>query len=60
MKITIKSVYDIETGQLISWDGYDYEGPVELACSSGGDVAAQDKAVAGCKYGCEHNLFAGR
>ena len=45
MKITIKSVYDIETGQLISWDGYDYEGPVELACSSGGDVAAQDKTL---------------
>ena len=44
MKITIKSVYDIETGQLISWDGYDYDGPVALACS-GGKVQANDQAL---------------
>jgi hypothetical protein len=45
MRITTKAVYDIETGQLISWVGYDYDGPLALACSSGGQVAVNDAAL---------------
>jgi hypothetical protein len=45
MRITTKAVYDIETGQLIFWAGYDYDGPIALACSSGGKVATDDQAL---------------
>ena len=31
MRITTYVVYDIETWQLIDWDGYEYVGPVALA-----------------------------
>ena len=39
MRITTYVVYDIETWQLIDWDGYEYVGPVALACSSGDSTA---------------------
>jgi hypothetical protein len=45
MRITTKAVYNIETGQLISWIGYEYFGPVDLACSSGGEVGQTDEAL---------------
>lgn len=45
MWITIKAVYDIETLQLIESTGYEYTGPVDLACSSGGQVAQTDEAL---------------
>lgn len=43
MRITTKAVYNIETGQLIEWVGYEYSGPMVLACSSGGQIAQSDK-----------------
>jgi hypothetical protein len=45
MRITTKAVYDIETGRLIFWSGYEYTGLVALACSSGGQVATNDQAL---------------
>jgi hypothetical protein len=30
MRITTKAVYDVETGALLEWSGYEYDGPVEL------------------------------
>ena len=40
MKITTKAVYDVETWHLVEWTGYEYSGPVTLACSSGDNTAA--------------------
>lgn len=40
MRITTKAVYDLETLRLIAWDGYEYDGPVALACSSGDQTAS--------------------
>ena len=44
MRVTTKAVFDIESGDLLDWEGYDYEGPVELA--GGGPSAAQKAAQA--------------
>src|SRR5258706_1516255 len=30
MRIGTKVIYNIETGELLSWDGYEHSGPVEL------------------------------
>ena len=45
MLIITKAVYDIETSQLISREGYEYFGPLNLACSSGGKTAQVDEAL---------------
>jgi hypothetical protein len=44
MKITTKAVYDIESGELLEWEGFDYndDGPLELA--GGGPSATQQAA----------------
>lgn len=42
MKITTKAVYDIN-GRLIEWEGFYYEGPLELC---GGGPSSQQKAAA--------------
>lgn len=34
MKVTTKAVYDMTTGELLHWEGYDYTGPVAL-CGGG-------------------------
>ena len=39
MKITTKAVYNLETWALLEWEGYEYVGPVALACSSGDPTA---------------------
>jgi len=44
MKITTKAVFDIASGKLLDWEGYDYDGPVELA---GGGASSQQKAAQG-------------
>jgi len=31
MRITTKAVYDIESGKLLDWHGYEYGGPLEMA-----------------------------
>jgi hypothetical protein len=43
MRITTKAVFDIETGELLKWEGYDYEGILELC---GGGPSSQQKAAA--------------
>jgi len=43
MRVTTKAVFDIESGDLLEWEGYDYEDPVELAC--GGPSAAQKARI---------------
>lgn len=45
MQITTKAVYDWD-GNLLEWEGYDYEGPVALACWGSGDGNAADQAKA--------------
>ena len=45
MWITVKAVYDLETLQLIERVGYEYSGPVMLACSSGGQVGQTDRDI---------------
>lgn len=40
MIITTKAVYDIETGKLLAWAGYEYDGPLWLC-----DRAAQTQAT---------------
>lgn len=42
MRITTKAVFDIASGELLEWEGFDYEGPLELA--GGGPSAAQNRA----------------
>lgn len=44
MRITTRAVFDIESGRLLEWDGYDYEGPLELC--GGGPSASQKRAAA--------------
>lgn len=43
MRITTKAVYDIATGDLLEWEGYEYDGPVALA--GGGPSASQRNAA---------------
>lgn len=43
MRITTKATYDMATGDLLEWEGYEYEGPVELA---GGGPSSEQKAAA--------------
>ena len=43
MRVTTKAVFDIESGDLLEWEGYDYEDPVELA--GGGPSAAQKARI---------------
>lgn len=43
MRITTKAVYDIESGKLLHWEGYEYEGPLELA---GGGPSPEQRAAA--------------
>jgi len=46
MRITLNPVLDIETLEWVSNDGvYEYSGPMDEFCSSGGSVAAQDKEL---------------
>ena len=42
MKITTKAVFDIASGELLDWEGFDYEGPLELA--GGGPSNTQKQA----------------
>jgi hypothetical protein len=44
MRITTKAVFDIETMKLLEWEGFDYEGPLELG--GGGPSDAQNQAAA--------------
>ena len=44
MRITTKAVFEIESGKLLEWKGYDYEGPLELC--GGGPSAPQKRAAA--------------
>lgn len=40
MRVTTRAVFDIASGDLIAWEGYDYDGPAELA---GGGPSSQQK-----------------
>jgi hypothetical protein len=42
MKVTIKAVFDIASGDLLDWEGYDYQGPVEHC--GGGPSSTQQAA----------------
>jgi hypothetical protein len=42
MKITTKAVFDIASGDLLDWEGFDYEGPLELC--GGGPSSTQQQA----------------
>lgn len=42
MKITTKAIFDIASGELLDWEGFDYEGPLELA--GGGPSNTQKQA----------------
>jgi hypothetical protein len=42
MRITTKLITDIETGDIIARQSYEYCGEVDKVCSSGGDVAKSD------------------
>lgn len=43
-KITAKAVFDIASGELLEWEGYDYDGPLDLC--GGGPSATQQAAQA--------------
>jgi hypothetical protein len=43
MKITTKAVFDIATGALLDWEGFEYSGPLELA---GGGPSKQQRDAA--------------
>lgn len=45
MRITTKAIFDIETGRVVEWQGYDYEGPLEL-CGGGPSPEQKQAAVA--------------
>jgi hypothetical protein len=47
MKITTKAVFDIESGELLAWEGFDYEGPIEHCGGgpSGNQQAAQQQTL---------------
>jgi len=42
MKVTTKAVFDIASGDLLDWEGYDYQGPVEHC--GGGPSSTQQAA----------------
>jgi hypothetical protein len=42
MKITTRAVFDMESGNLLEWEGYDYDGPIEHC---GGGPSSQQKAA---------------
>jgi hypothetical protein len=42
MKITTKAVFDIASGDLLDWEGFEYEGPLELC---GGGASSTQKAA---------------
>lgn len=44
MKITTKAVFDIANGELLEWEGYEYDGPVALC--GGGPSSEQKQAAA--------------
>jgi hypothetical protein len=44
MRITTKVVFEIESGKLLEWEGFEYEGPIELC--GGGPAASQKRAAA--------------
>jgi hypothetical protein len=44
MRVTTKAVFDIASGELLEWEGFEYSGPVEQAGS--GPSAAQNAAAA--------------
>ena len=44
MRITTKAVYDIESGKLLEWEGFEYSGPMEMA--GGGPSPEQKNAAA--------------
>jgi hypothetical protein len=44
MRITKKAVFDMESGRLLEWEGYEYQGPLELC--GGGPSASQKRAAA--------------
>jgi hypothetical protein len=63
MLITVNPVYQWDDSRdkyvLISHEGvYEWSGPVELACSSGGDVAVQDRALQDAQTQMTQNLNA--
>lgn len=43
MRITTKAVYDIESGKLLDWEGYEYSGPLEMC---GGGPSSEQNAAA--------------
>jgi hypothetical protein len=43
MRVTTKAVYDIESGQLLEWEGHEYDGPVALC---GGGPSSEQKQAA--------------
>ena len=42
MRVTTKIIWDMESGKVLAHDFYEYDGVVDLACSSGGQTAAND------------------
>jgi hypothetical protein len=58
MRITINPVLDMETLCWVSNGGvYDYDGPLMLACSSGGKVAANDQALQDANLAANTNFL---
>lgn len=59
MRITTKATYDIETWTLQEWDGFEYEGPLELA---GGGPSPEQKQAASSQANLTNQLsgIAGR
>lgn len=53
MRITTKAVFDIETWELLEWEGYDYEGPLDLA---GGGPSSEQKAAAASQANLTNQL----
>lgn len=43
MKVTTKAVFDMKTGRLLHWEGYEYDGPVAMC---GGGPSSEQKAAA--------------
>jgi len=48
MRITTKAVFDLSSGDLLEWEGYDYEGPIEHCGGGPSDTqkAAQAQTLA--------------
>lgn len=55
-KITTKAVFDMETGELLHWEGFDYSGPLDL-CE--GDPAGNDPGTQDADGAAEGNDAAG-